>query len=98
MEANPANIDEDKARILADYGVTRVSMGAQSFIPDELAALDRIHAPGDVAPSVELLRRHGIRELNLDLIFGIRGRHSIPTGSRYAARLSLAPITSPAMD
>lgn len=74
VEANPATVDDAKAALLASAGVTRVSLGAQSFLQQELTALERIHRPEDVAPSVAILRRHGIRQINLDLIFGIPGQ------------------------
>ncbi len=74
VEANPATVDDEKAELLAAAGVDRVSMGAQSFLSRELAALERIHSPGDIAPSVATLRRHGISRINLDLIFGIGGQ------------------------
>ena len=74
VEANPATVDDDKAKLLVDWGVTRVSMGAQSFLPQELATLERLHSPDDIAPSVETLRRHHVGRINLDLIFGIPGQ------------------------
>ena len=74
VEANPATIDDDKARLLVASGVTRVSMGAQSFFADELDTLERIHRVEDIAPSVEVLRRNGVSQINLDLIFGIPGQ------------------------
>lgn len=74
VEANPATVDDDKAKLLVDCGVTRVSMGAQSFLPQELATLERLHSPDDIAPSVETLRRHHVPQINLDLIFGIPGQ------------------------
>ena len=74
VEANPATVQDDKARLLAGSGVTRVSVGAQSFVRDELAVLERIHAPEDVARSMLSLRRHGIQQVNLDLIFAIPGQ------------------------
>lgn len=74
VEANPATVDDKKAALLVRHGVTRVSMGAQSFLPTELATLERIHSPEDIAPSVETLRRNGVRQVNLDLIFGIPGQ------------------------
>lgn len=74
VEANPATVDEENARILVDAGVTRVSMGAQSFFERELAVLERLHCPGDIAPTVSRLRGAGLRSLNVDLIFGIPGQ------------------------
>jgi oxygen-independent coproporphyrinogen-3 oxidase len=74
VEANPATLDDWKAELLAKAGVTRVSMGAQSFNTEELAILGRRHTPADIAPSVDMLRRHGIRQISLDLMFGIPGQ------------------------
>lgn len=74
VEANPATVEDAKAAMLVAHGVTRVSMGAQSFFPAELAALERLHSPDDIPTSVEVLRRNGIGQINLDLIFGIPGQ------------------------
>jgi oxygen-independent coproporphyrinogen-3 oxidase len=74
VEANPGTVDEEKAKLLVAAGVNRVSMGAQSFVSGELATLDRLHAPDDTVGSVALLRREGVRQINLDLIFGIPGQ------------------------
>ena len=74
VEANPATVDDAKAHVLVAAGVSRVSMGAQSFHPAELATLERLHSPGDIAPSVATLRKSGVSQINLDLIFGIPGQ------------------------
>ena len=74
VEANPGTADEEKAKLLVAAGVNRVSIGAQSFVSGELATLDRRHAPDDTVGSVALLRREGVRQINLDLIFGIPGQ------------------------
>ena len=74
VEANPATLDDQKVALLVAAGVDRVSMGAQSFFPEELATLERLHSPDDIAPSVGVLRRHGITQINLDLMFGIPGQ------------------------
>lgn len=70
IEANPSSLDADKIGILADAGVNRVSLGAQSFEPALLQVLERDHAPTDVAPAVEAVRRR-IDNISLDLIFGV---------------------------
>lgn len=85
VEANPATVDAEKAELLVSQGVTRVSMGAQSFFPEELATLERIHSPDDIAPSVETLRRAGVLQINLDLIFGIPGQ-TLDTWSQSLSR------------
>jgi oxygen-independent coproporphyrinogen III oxidase len=70
VEANPADLDTETVRILADYGVTRVSLGAQSFDSAKLRLLERDHQAADIARSVKLLRGAGL-EVSLDLIFGV---------------------------
>jgi len=91
VEANPATVDDQKAALLVEHGVTRVSMGAQSFFPNELASLERLHSPADIAPSVEVLRRNGVGQINLDLIFGIPGQ-TLDTWSESLRRaVDLAP-------
>lgn len=74
VEANPADLTSEKAALLAEAGVNRVSLGAQSFDPSALAVLERDHSPGDVAGVVEQLRVTGIENVSLDLIFGVPGQ------------------------
>jgi len=91
VEANPATVDDEKASLLVEAGVTRISMGAQSFFPDELATLERLHTPEDIAPSVSILRRNGVPQINLDLIFGIPGQ-TVDTWARSLDRaIALEP-------
>ena len=85
VEANPATVDAEKTELLVSKGVTRVSMGAQSFFPEELTTLERIHSPDDIAPSVATLRRAGVLQINLDLIFGIPGQ-TLDTWSQSLSR------------
>lgn len=74
VEANPETIDLEKARVLADAGVNRVSIGAQSFDPRHLKTLERWHDPVNVARAAGFLREAGIANFNIDLIFGIPGQ------------------------
>ena len=85
IEANPATVDQQKAKLLAAVGVTRASIGAQSFFVNELATLERLHSPDDIAPSVAIVRSVGVRQVNLDLIFGIPGQ-TLDTWSRSLQR------------
>jgi oxygen-independent coproporphyrinogen III oxidase len=52
-------------------GVTRLSIGAQSFEPTELRELGRRHAPGDVARLVRAARTAGFDNVSIDLMFGV---------------------------
>jgi oxygen-independent coproporphyrinogen-3 oxidase len=73
IEANPDTLDADKIAVLAEHGVNRVSIGAQSFHPHLLAALDRRHAPAEVPRAVEGAKKR-IERVSLDLIFGVPGQ------------------------
>jgi oxygen-independent coproporphyrinogen-3 oxidase len=91
VEANPASLNDDKVAVLRAHGANRVSMGAQSFHADELQALDRIHSPADIAPSVDVIRRAGFEHLNLDLIFGIPGQTQASWAESLRRAVELVP-------
>jgi oxygen-independent coproporphyrinogen III oxidase len=74
IECNPATVSPDKARLWRDYGVNRVSMGVQSFVPALLERLGRIHTRKMAYQSYEVLRKSGFRNINLDLMFAIPGQ------------------------
>lgn len=88
VEANPATISMDKARLLRAYGVNRISLGVQTLEPDLLDRLGRIHTPEQVFRSYDLLRRAGFENVNLDLMFGIPGQTM--TGWEHTLREVLA--------
>ncbi len=73
IEVNPEDVTPELAHGLADIGITRVSIGAQSFEPAVLAWLGRCHRPADVERGVLALRSAGIEQVNIDLIFGTPG-------------------------
>lgn len=70
VEANPGTLTPAKLYLMRESGVTRISLGAQSFSPDALAVLGRIHTPGQIQDAVALLRDAGIPQLSLDLMYG----------------------------
>lgn len=74
VEANPSSTDELKLDLLRRRGVNRISFGAQSFHPDELAILERIHDPSHICESVRAARTAGFDNVNLDLIYAIPGQ------------------------
>jgi len=74
VEANPATVDGEYAAMLRSLGVNRLSLGAQSFDPKDLKALERHHDPQDVPESLELARAAGFSRLNLDLIYAVPGQ------------------------
>ncbi len=86
IEANPATLNTEYARMLRDEGVDRLSFGAQSFDPAELKLLERHHDPSDVGRSIENARAAGFTRLNVDLIYAIPGQ----TLTSWAASLEEA--------
>ncbi|HUN80847.1 MAG TPA: radical SAM family heme chaperone HemW [Phycisphaerae bacterium] len=74
VEANPSSTDELKLELLRQCSVNRISFGAQSFNPDELRVLERIHDPRHIVESVKAARAAGLENINLDLIYGIPGQ------------------------
>ena len=64
----------DKAKLLRDFGVNRISMGVQSLDEKLLDRLGRIHTRKMVFKSFDILRRAGFDNLNLDLMFAIPGQ------------------------
>jgi coproporphyrinogen III oxidase-like Fe-S oxidoreductase len=74
VECNPATVSLDKAKLLRDFGVNRISMGVQSLDEKLLERLGRIHSREQVFKSFEILRRAGFENLNLDLMFAIPGQ------------------------
>jgi oxygen-independent coproporphyrinogen-3 oxidase len=90
VEANPGTLDADKIAVLADHGVNRVSLGAQSFHPDLLRVLERDHRPEDVPAAVERVRQR-IANVSLDLIFGAPGQTVEQWRADLDAALALRP-------
>ncbi|MGH2716184.1 MAG: coproporphyrinogen-III oxidase family protein, partial [Thermoleophilaceae bacterium] len=90
LEANPATLDERRLAAWRGLGITRVSIGAQSFSDRGLRALGRAHRPEDVAPAVALARSAGCA-VNLDLIFGWPGQSADEWRADLDAALALAP-------
>lgn len=90
IECNPDTLTADKIDVLADHGVTRVSLGAQSFHADLLRTLERAHDPDEIARAVERVRRR-IDNVSLDLIFGVPGQTEAQWRTDLERALSLAP-------
>jgi oxygen-independent coproporphyrinogen-3 oxidase len=72
VEANPADLDEQKIAVLAEQGVNRLSLGSQSFSDDKLKLLERDHTAADIEHAVSLSRQAAMG-VSLDLIFAAPG-------------------------
>ncbi|MGZ5566329.1 MAG: radical SAM family heme chaperone HemW [Limisphaerales bacterium] len=74
VECNPATVSADKAKLLREFGVNRISMGVQSLNEALLDKLGRIHSREQVFKSFNILRSAGFDNVNLDLMFAIPGQ------------------------
>jgi oxygen-independent coproporphyrinogen-3 oxidase len=74
VECNPATVSADKAKLLRDWGVNRISMGVQSFDAALLERLGRIHSREMIFKSFDILRGAGFDNVNVDLMFAIPGQ------------------------
>jgi len=74
IECNPATVSLEKARLFRAAGVTRLSLGVQSFNNTLLDRLGRVHTRQMAFRSFDTLRRAGFDNLNLDLMFAIPGQ------------------------
>ncbi len=71
LEANPDDVTVDAVRAWRDAGVTRVSLGAQSFDPAVLNWMHRSHTPAQIHDAVGLIRDAGFESWSFDLIFAL---------------------------
>lgn len=69
VEANPENLDLEKAQQLFDLGVNRVSLGIQTFHDEYLRYLGRAHDSFKALSAFNDLRRAGFRNINIDLMY-----------------------------
>ena len=70
IECNPDDVTLPFVAVLPQLGITRVSLGAQTFSDDRLRFLHRRHTAHQVDEAIALLRHAGIRNISLDLMFG----------------------------
>ena len=74
VEANPGTIDAAKVEALLSLGVNRLSVGVQSFNDHELAVLGRIHSSDEAIRSLESIKKAGLKNFSIDLMYGIPGQ------------------------
>lgn len=91
IEVNPELVTDVDLQSYAAAGVTRLSIGVQSFIPDEIRVLGRRHDPAEVRAGTEDARRAGIRSVSLDLMFAIPGQTPESWKASLAMALELRP-------
>ncbi len=71
MECNPGSLNEEKLKVMKEYGVNRLSMGLQATQDKILKSIGRIHTFNDFKNNFELARKIGFNNINVDLIFAL---------------------------
>ena len=73
IECNPADINESFLDDIVEAGVNRVSIGVESFDKNNLKVLDREITFNDLEDKLEMMRKRGLTNINLDLMYAIPG-------------------------
>ena len=92
IEANPGTVTKQWISAAVNSGMNRLSLGMQAFQPEILGVLGRIHKYDDVVASVKLAHSFGIKNINIDLIFGIPGQNLDQWKETLNAALALDPV------
>lgn len=73
LETNPDDIDRDRLAAWSDIGITRISLGTQSFRDDRLRFMGRAHDSEQALRSIANIAKAGFRSWTIDLIYGLPG-------------------------
>jgi oxygen-independent coproporphyrinogen-3 oxidase len=91
LEMNPATVSLEKATALRELGVSRISMGVQSWDDGLLKVLGRVHHAAQAERSYEILREAGFTNVNLDFMFAVPTQTREQWRSTLEKTIALAP-------
>lgn len=91
LEVNPETGSQSYFEQCKALGINRVSLGVQSFQPNELQQSGRSHSPADILRCVAELRAAGLNNLSLDLIYGLPGQTQAAWQDSLKQALALKP-------
>lgn len=91
LEANPGTIERGRFAEYRAAGITRVSLGAQSFDSRQLQTLGRIHTADETRRAAEELHAAGLSNFNLDLMYALPGQTADDALADLRAALALHP-------
>ena len=91
MEANPGATERGSLAACRDVGINRLSIGAQSFSPEYLERLGRIHGPDETRACIEAARRGGFDNVNLDIMYGLPGQSAEEALADLEAAIAQSP-------
>ncbi|MBE7940628.1 MULTISPECIES: radical SAM family heme chaperone HemW [Ramlibacter] len=90
LEANPGTFERDRFRAFRDAGVTRLSIGVQSFDDDKLHALGRVHDRAQAIAAVEEAQR-AFDTFNIDLMYALPGQDLAGLEADLGEAIALMP-------
>lgn len=91
VEIDPRIFSDSWAGTLKSCGVSRVSLGVQSFSPEIQRAIGRIQPTEQILTCVTALRSHGIDAINFDLMYGLPGQTVTELGSTLQTAMEMKP-------
>ncbi len=91
VELAPGSVTDARLKVLLAAGVTRVSMGVQSFQPALLDALGRRHTVAQIHRAYDRIRAAGFHSVNLDLMFALPGQTAAELAGDIREAVALAP-------
>ena len=90
LEANPGTVETEKFAAFRAAGINRLSLGIQSFNPEHLKALGRIHDDHEARRAIEIAATH-FDNFNLDLMYGLPGQTLVQAMNDVETALAFAP-------
>ena len=91
LEANPGTAEQQKFRCYRAAGINRLSIGVQSFAPEHLKVLGRIHDCDEAVRAADFARQAGFDNFNLDLMFALPGQSSAQALADLQQAIACAP-------
>ncbi len=91
IETNPMTCGDEKVRFLLANGFNRISIGVQDFDPEVQQKIGRCQTHARTAAFCRLIRQHGVRSLNFDLVYGLPGQNMNKAADTLAKVVELAP-------
>ena len=91
LEANPGTVDHARFKGFREAGINRLSIGIQSFQPELLKKIGRIHNDHEAIAAVEAAHQAGFENFNLDLMFGLPGQTQTQALQDLQTAIALQP-------
>ncbi|MEQ9695295.1 oxygen-independent coproporphyrinogen III oxidase [Shimia sp. SDUM112013] len=91
VEIDPCEVDDARLQVLADAGMNRASIGVQDFDDEIQKTIGRIQGYDITRDAVEMIRSHGVKSLNADILFGLPHQTNARITESVQKLLSLSP-------